>query len=337
VFVTPLAGGDEAVLQRLDRFVDAHSAAAENARARGDLRMAERLLHECILGSEPGDPWLPRLHGDLAAVFHAQDRGDQVDVELAWLRDAARTAPDPATLGALVEALAATGRHDEAAPFADRLRTEHDGNARALRALALWRHANGDATGARGAIGRALEALDGSRHWQATVHRMRAMLYRDYDEDEACRSLVRAWTLDRGADWIRREIARSPDGAARVAAAGRTMGLEGRQRDDLDKLLAERDDPMHAVLRSHLAQIVALARNAGAETFLASYPYDWPFYDVLRNVVRDTGARFVPVHEAFARARRAEPDRELFVADGHCNDAGYRILAEEFARAIIAR
>ena len=48
------------------------------------------------------------------------------------------------------------------------------------------------------------------------------------------------------------------------------------------------------------------------------------------------GAPFVDVRAAFTAALQGADRSSLFVANGHCNDAGYELLAKVVAEAVLA-
>jgi hypothetical protein len=90
------------------------------------------------------------------------------------------------------------------------------------------------------------------------------------------------------------------------------------------------------VLRSHLRQVIQRSKRAGATTILATYPFQIDTRWVLKALAAEEGCGFVEIDTAFEKIHRAQPDRVLTVADGHCNDDGYGVMADEVARAILA-
>ena len=54
-------------------------------------------------------------------------------------------------------------------------------------------------------------------------------------------------------------------------------------------------------------------------------------------IAEATGAPFLSTVARFEEELGERPPSALFVADGHCNDAGYRLLAELVAEALRAR
>ena len=119
------------------------------------------------------------------------------------------------------------------------------------------------------------------------------------------------------------------------------------ERDDLDDagrhLLAknfveltqpETDDYLQ-VLREHLVMIRRLASQYGAVTLFLSYPRSHAqIHEVHSSRPKE---EYVQVRERFQKELETRSRKELFVADGHCNDAGYGILADTVADAVVKR
>ena len=92
------------------------------------------------------------------------------------------------------------------------------------------------------------------------------------------------------------------------------------------------------VHRDHLAQVIARCRAAGPEPLLVAYPNRVSFPDqAFEAIAEATGAPFLSTVARFEEELGERPPSALFVADGHCNDAGYRLLAELVAEALRAR
>lgn len=86
------------------------------------------------------------------------------------------------------------------------------------------------------------------------------------------------------------------------------------------------------VHRDHLTQVIERSRAAGAEPILVGYPNRVSFPDqAFEAISAATGTRFVSTVARFEEELGGRPPSALFVADGHCNDAGYRLLAEIIA------
>ena len=83
-----------------------------------------------------------------------------------------------------------------------------------------------------------------------------------------------------------------------------------------------------AVLAEHLERIDAVVRAHGATTVVLTYPFHQPeLTQVQREVAARLGLPLVAVHERFAAELRRGPREAWFARDGHCNDAGYALLA----------
>jgi hypothetical protein len=84
-----------------------------------------------------------------------------------------------------------------------------------------------------------------------------------------------------------------------------------------------------AVLRDHLRTIIARCRAAGATPILMSYPA--PMFgveEVIRPLAEQEHVIWIHHRERFDQELRTRAHAELFAPDGHCADAGYRLLAE---------
>ena len=87
-------------------------------------------------------------------------------------------------------------------------------------------------------------------------------------------------------------------------------------------------------LTHDLGAAAELCRSHGAKLFLANFP-DQPGYSDLNTQLKmlaaQLGAPLIDNAAMFARLRAARPegfDAKYFVSDGHCNDAGYALMAE---------
>ena len=104
----------------------------------------------------------------------------------------------------------------------------------------------------------------------------------------------------------------------------------------LDESLGEGGEEWQETLRDHLRQAIRRCREAGAEPVLGTYPFQFVSRRMLQALAQEEGVPFVENDVAFAAIRQKEPGRTLTVADGHCNDDGYGVMAEGFAAAIRA-
>lgn len=161
--------------------------------------------------------------------------------------------------------------------------------------------------------------------------------------DVAARVLLAALLLggeQRGPAWAGYLIASRSIPAATMLAYSAPAGLDERGlallRSAHDEVYGTGDKAWLGVLQDHLLVMAERARAAGAQIVFGSYPFLGDHQAALRAAAEASAAPFVPVHDRFARELQTRPREQLFVADGHCTDAGYAIMAEEFA-AIVAR
>jgi lysophospholipase L1-like esterase len=123
------------------------------------------------------------------------------------------------------------------------------------------------------------------------------------------------------------------DPAAAAASAAAATQLDGRHltkevvRDLIDQVAPTTID---RVYEAHLRQIVELCRAADVTPILLSYPTRRPRLErSIQRVAQDSGAEWLDMATAFAqRIASRDPAEYFIVEDGHCNDAGYRVMAE---------
>jgi tetratricopeptide (TPR) repeat protein len=85
----------------------------------------------------------------------------------------------------------------------------------------------------------------------------------------------------------------------------------------------------------HLTQIVRWVREQGAEPLLCVYPFHGGVLETgQREVAARERVRLVDLTARFDELLATRSKNELFVPDGHCNDAGYGFMAEEVAAAL---
>ncbi len=77
-----------------------------------------------------------------------------------------------------------------------------------------------------------------------------------------------------------------------------------------------------------LGMIASLCREHGAQLVVLTYPEGGSRSDVTRAFAADTGTHLIDIVPRFAAALQGQRRDALFVADGHCNDRGYAIVAE---------
>lgn len=104
-----------------------------------------------------------------------------------------------------------------------------------------------------------------------------------------------------------------------------------------DALVDEQRRVLDAVLRADLEQMVASARERGAAVVVSSYPQPKHADGVLARTAAELDLVFVDQQTGFEKRLTAQDDQSpWFVLDGHCTSAGYRIMAENLAPAVLA-
>ena len=90
-----------------------------------------------------------------------------------------------------------------------------------------------------------------------------------------------------------------------------------------------------ATLVDHLVQMAGWVREQGAEPLIVTYPFQGgPIDKAQRVAAKQAGCTLVDVSARFGELLKTHARSDLFVGDGHCNDAGYGIVAEEVERAL---
>ncbi|MBK8977870.1 MAG: hypothetical protein IPM29_18335 [Planctomycetes bacterium] len=162
------------------------------------------------------------------------------------------------------------------------------------------------------------------------------------DRAAALRALVDAWRTapDAPATRFGLQMATARDfPAGLVLDTARAAGCDATEAERLLAALRPpappAGDEWTAVLHDNLAAIVARCQAAGAAAVIVSHPFrSGVTEDVQRAVARSFG---IPWVAAGARFPADDEERAaLFVADGHCNDAGYGLIADSVAEAVTA-
>ncbi len=188
-----------------------------------------------------------------------------------------------------------------------------------------------------------LRALDPDDPWRAGLLRIRAGLTEAHEFEEAMAATLEAALVD-GQDfaavgWMQ---ARDPERIAAAAEPAIARVMAARGGVDVERLrgLVRRasgtEQEVGRVLLGHVALIRELVEDAGAVLVLATYPEREPVVD---EAIRTAAQRLeVPLADAAARFDEVLPDttrEQLFVADGHCTDAGYALLATTVADRVL--
>ncbi|MSR45472.1 MAG: hypothetical protein EXS13_00110 [Planctomycetes bacterium] len=246
------------------------------------------------------------------------------------------------------------GRTEEAGVVARELLAVSEGAATGSDA-ALWLLvARADVT--RGDVDRALVALDRSLAIpkddgpfdRPDRLRFRARLHgKSGATQQAVRDAVEAWSIDGQDNRLARDIILSPNRYTEelLTSAVESLGLSASKRERLVTIVKESiggsmNGPM-GVLADHVKLALELCRQQDVPVFLLNYPTthaaEGEHEEVAEThllVAEQTGARLIDVRGHFRRLMQSHRREEYFIADGHCNDAGYAEMARIIANAI---
>lgn len=197
-----------------------------------------------------------------------------------------------------------------------------------------------DADAARLAVDRALERVD-EPELCVELLRLAMRLLRD-DSDAVAECLVRAHRLAPASESVRRLWRRAlrPGealGEAHIRRAGQRLGFGTTQLDDVlvfARDVSSKQADWSTTLASNLESIVRLCRSRGVHVVVGDYPFRVAALDeVIHGTAERLGVSVASIHASFPPAGEARD--ALFVADGHCNDAGYAHIATCFAHVLL--
>lgn len=298
----------------------------------------------------------PECHQGLVLILTSLGQRERAAASLQWLADEHRQRPSAAVAEAYASALAAVGQRAESLAVAAAAAQRFPDHA-ALWWLAGSAHFDlGDLAAAEQALDRAVAAADAGPaepQFRATVRRTLAAAVADRDLCKAIRALLESLQLE--PDFARCRIviggAAEHFTAAAVQRCVDAMQLDAKQFELLRRLFAgeildqagqRRGNYAELggvleVLDDHLGRIVQLCRAAGAETILLSYPLRTPELEAVhRRIAVAAGLRHVAMLPRFEQELRQRAQSELYVADMHCTDRGYELMAREVLPAVLA-
>jgi lysophospholipase L1-like esterase len=271
-------------------------------------------------------------------------RNDQAQAAVERLVQLGKNQPSAAATECLLEAYATTGQPERAIVLA----RQHIA-ARPLSIMAwdtLQRAAFG--LGRRDdcleAMPETIRLLGRREPWHTGfIARNVARLWFEQDPAKAVGLLVGAHFIDADAEQTRIAIlvaspiiARARFDTALAAIGGPASAAKRTFGEVLDEVYASKGaDLWKATLREHFAAMRDLAARRGVAMVLLSYPFEQQQVEELqRTAAQVLGVPFLSIRERFDRELKTRKHDELFVADGHCNDAGYAIMAELVAEAV---
>ncbi|MFY9345614.1 MAG: GDSL-type esterase/lipase family protein [Planctomycetota bacterium] len=273
-----------------------------------------------------------QCHQMSASLLRRMGRDAESKSHLDWLRDTYQKRRSFWSGTALAWALEACGQRQETRDVVVSLleRFPNDGSLWRLRAQSeflLGLHDDAERSIAK--------AIASSRNpWNHYVAFQVAFLGR-HDPAAAARAMFDGYVTFNDAQFLEGAMVAmgSPDAVRKARAAVDAYECAPDVRARLaqildDALLALDGDAAGKVLEAHLTRIIAMARDAGARPVLLCYPVIQKAEDHLRRAALANRTPFVEVHTLFDARRGPRPWQEFRAPDGHCNDAGYRLMAE---------
>ncbi|MCA8974136.1 MAG: hypothetical protein KDC98_05410, partial [Planctomycetes bacterium] len=243
-------------------------------------------------------------------------------------------------------AVLALGRRDEARALAEATVDEHPEAWSCWLIIARLADDDGDTARARYAIDRALLLRGPGSPGRPFLLRSRAQIHGATEPRIVTESIVDAFLEDSDAGQTRMafQIAHEACTVTTLEAVLAERSVSGADREALVRLfrsVAGGSDvaDVEKVLAGHLRQLVERCRRHGAEPIFASYPRAGgaAYSEAMSRVADQCGVELLPVWQRFAELAKTAPDTEYFIRDGHCNSAGYDVIAAAFAECIIRR
>lgn len=306
---------------------------AQQALARGDHARAEPLFREALQRTEhaaaarEGLVRLAVAAGDTAAA----------DGWIEELRASHAAGRDTATGEALAQALFVRGSTEAALAVAEQVLRGAPDSLRTWDLLLRGAMVTGERQRVFSCMAALLGAARGDEAWRPALLQMRSSLRRLEDPVGALHDLFLAFLQDGDGAFLARQVELAGGGFSPGVRAGALAQLSPDERERVRSVLAgdAGQSGVLTTLRAHLERMLLLCRANGTEVWLLGYPEaDATRDQVVAGVAAAHGVRFLPVHGAFTDLSATVPRNELFIADGHCTDRGYGVLAEVVAGAM---
>jgi lysophospholipase L1-like esterase len=294
----------------------------------GAIREFELTIAEC--------PESASARQGLAIACRLADRKQEMTVQLDWLRESWRRDGDYRTGQAFVSALDECGKYEEELEVACKVIEGHPLDAimwryRAQAEFFLGRHAD-----AARSIDESIR-LGGDR-W-AYMERYRIHLHGFSDLDEALRSLYSGYVAWNDAAFtlmgLRGTTGVVPRMRRVLEAFECAPDVKGRLSRLVDEVeAAEGGAEIRQVLAAHLTRIASLVRGAGGTPVFLNYPVASEAESTQREAAAGCDAAFVDVRRRFEELLAGRPWTDFKAPDGHCNDAGYQLMAQAVVEGI---
>lgn len=303
---------------------------------------------------ELGDRWLasgehPRydelfLLAQLVDTRYQLGREEAAKATLDRMKELHSQSPDRDSSAALGRALLDLGQYEQAYRIA-RAGLDLPGESldRLVEVLAGAAHVFLPAEEARPLVEQLLTRVDDlSGEALASLHlRMPKFVHGEERFEAHARAMAEAMRLAPDGLAMEQGLQKGRDmniGVDRLRRCAIELGLE---EDAVERLVrtyvgepVAESDAWDAVLSEHLSMVIARAEAAGAKVFVPGYPFRREDMQKAQSAAAERAG--VPYIEVFQRFPKERSQREaFFVADGHCNDAGYALMADAIAEVLI--
>ncbi len=190
---------------------------------------------------------------------------------------------------------------------------------------------------------------------QAWIYNARSLVHlRMHHYDLSVRDAIQSFSIDGDAErlqhTLRKILVRKKPSALKAYVDAAELSLAEPIRNRVNvlvrRVVAESGNhrtaqaPLKRKLEDDLRSMVGLVRESGAQPILLTYPNAGGGLGEVLRALRDVAAEMsVPVVDldpVFHDLLQHEPHDRYFIADYHCNDAGYGIIAQQVAQVLFA-
>lgn len=300
---------------------------------RRDLAAAQSWFESAIDSAADG---APRSRESLAQVLMERGRRSEARAQMEWLSAEHERQPDDEDVAvALAGVMVLHGEWQHGRKLLLELTRQFPESAEVWKRYGDLAFQAGEAGTGRAALERALE-LAAPEHTPA-IHVWLSQALVRHDARSALDHLVTYFVLTGDDRTTMRWLHQYPRPLVQEVLDSRNLDGTLRHRfESLHRAASEPADAVAEVFAAHLEQIIARAQRARCLPVLVGYPRRGALEAACRQAAARTGAAFVDVAAEFERRLLERRELELFVADGHCNDAGYGVMAAIVAERIAA-